>query len=369
MQLTDENKGAPLLARLAGLATHKSSDDRRLLLGELSELYFSAEKIPAKRESFLFAEIVNKIVNEVEVDVRASFSKDVCAQERLPVEIAKNLACQESAIAAPVLENSQVFSDDDLVEIAKTQSQDHLLAIARRETLSEAVTDTLIDRGEMPVLQTVSGNTGAQISEDGFDKLVAKAAVDEELQINLLQRVDMSSSAIVRLKSMVSEELRARLELSNFDVGKLKNVVEKAAQSIAEETQTARKDRLGVRVMIADVKEGKKNLDEAVCELTAAENPYDLGWLLAEMVNIPVEEAVQQIVRPDSVPISIIAKSADLGIDAFNRIMQLRAKQMGLSGSHIGGVLKTFEEMSPLEAQRSLRYVVAQGKLAADGSS
>ena len=51
-----------------------------------------------------------------------------------------------SAIAAPVLQESARLADDDLVEIAKTKGEQHLLAISGRWWLKEAVTDALLSR-------------------------------------------------------------------------------------------------------------------------------------------------------------------------------------------------------------------------------
>ena len=41
------------------------------------------------------------------------------------------------------------LTDNDLMATAATQSQQHLLAIAQRNALSEQVTDVLVERGEL----------------------------------------------------------------------------------------------------------------------------------------------------------------------------------------------------------------------------
>ena len=74
-------------------------------------------------------------------------------------------------VAGTVLVNSQQLSDDDLVENAKTKSQQHLLCIAQRLKLSEAVTDVLVDRGDNKVVRTVARNRGGNDKRQPFEEL------------------------------------------------------------------------------------------------------------------------------------------------------------------------------------------------------
>ena len=57
-------------------------------------------------------------------------------------------------------------------DIAKSKGQNHLLAISERASLSEAVTDVLVDRGDTHVHHALAKNSGARFSESGFAALV-----------------------------------------------------------------------------------------------------------------------------------------------------------------------------------------------------
>jgi uncharacterized protein (DUF2336 family) len=63
---------------------------------------------------------------------------------------------------------------------AETKSQGHLYAISQRATLSEAVTDVLVDRGEQCILRTVAANRGARFSNLGFRKLIERAFIGRQ---------------------------------------------------------------------------------------------------------------------------------------------------------------------------------------------
>ena len=64
----------------------------------------------------------------------------------------------EIAVAAPVLTGSRRLTTNDLVEIAQTKGQAHLLAISERSALEPAVTDILLDRGDRKVVAVVATN-------------------------------------------------------------------------------------------------------------------------------------------------------------------------------------------------------------------
>ena len=62
------------------------------------------------------------------------------------------------AVAGPVLQQSPRLAETDLVDIARTKSQAHLLAISGRTGIAEAVTDVLVRRGDREVVRSVADN-------------------------------------------------------------------------------------------------------------------------------------------------------------------------------------------------------------------
>ena len=67
------------------------------------------------------------------------------------------------------------LTENDLVEIAKSKSQEHLLAISGRASITEAVTDVLVERGNRQVAHRLAKNAGAHFSELGFASIVKGA--------------------------------------------------------------------------------------------------------------------------------------------------------------------------------------------------
>jgi len=90
-----------------------------------------------------------------------------------------------------VLTNSTRLTTRDLIEIAQTRGQDHLLAISGRTRIEADVTDVLLNRGNNAVKHTVAGNSGAELSETGFAALLKASEHDEKLAEKTGLRLDV----------------------------------------------------------------------------------------------------------------------------------------------------------------------------------
>jgi uncharacterized protein (DUF2336 family) len=71
-----------------------------------------------------------------------------------------------------VLAESARLTTADLVEIAKTKGQGHLLAISGRRELGETVTDILLKRDNREIVNIVKSNSTLSLSPSGHALLV-----------------------------------------------------------------------------------------------------------------------------------------------------------------------------------------------------
>ena len=119
-------------------------------------------------------------------------------------------------IAGPILEQSEVLTDEDLIEIARSMSQDHLHPIAGRHYVSESVSEILVDRGESRVLQPVAGNSGAQFSRLTLVSPLGKAGAGRRSCLDRRQPYRHSARAVLpvrrqgdRSRSQTDAEVRS----------------------------------------------------------------------------------------------------------------------------------------------------------------
>ncbi len=89
------------------------------------------------------------MTKQIEEQALIELSIRLAPQTKAPPNMLRSLAKHDSiSIAGPVLINSKLLTDGDLVEIVKSKSQARLTMIARRAELNEIVTDVLVDHGQ-----------------------------------------------------------------------------------------------------------------------------------------------------------------------------------------------------------------------------
>jgi uncharacterized protein (DUF2336 family) len=136
-----------------------------------------------------------------------------------PSNIIHKLASHsEIAVARPVLVSSPVITTERFVEIVKTKSQGHLLAVSERLHLETAITDALVELGNKYVLYSVAGNSGARFSDRGLAALVKASEGSDRIAEKVGLRRDLPATLFRSLLSKVKEEVRIRILAGKSDV-------------------------------------------------------------------------------------------------------------------------------------------------------
>jgi Uncharacterised protein conserved in bacteria (DUF2336) len=99
-----------------------------------------------------------------------------------------------------------------LVANACTKDQSHMLAIAKRESIDESVTDVLVTRGNQEVVNSVVTNGGARFSDFGFLHMIKRAEGDSILAEQLGLRKDIPRHVFQQLIAKASDDVKKRLE-------------------------------------------------------------------------------------------------------------------------------------------------------------
>ena len=139
----------------------------------------------------LFGDVLERLVKTIELralaDVSArialaEMSSQLASVKQAPRAVIRRLAeNDEIGVARPVLTESARLSNEDLVELAQTKGEQHLLAISGRWWLKEIVTDALLARHYPSVSRRLVNNPGARMSAAGFAVVLAPAETDPEL--------------------------------------------------------------------------------------------------------------------------------------------------------------------------------------------
>ncbi|RZJ43096.1 MAG: DUF2336 domain-containing protein [Brevundimonas sp.] len=164
------SESAPRADELLALARNNSPDARqRLLLGVMALCDASP---PDGQLSPILGEIFLFLARQAERDIRKALAARLAHADWAPTALVNVLALDEIEIAAPILASSPVLHDEDLLQILVEASLDHQIAVARRPHISGRIADAVIDRGVPAVLTALATNRTAQISGEGFRRLV-----------------------------------------------------------------------------------------------------------------------------------------------------------------------------------------------------
>ncbi|TDP49187.1 uncharacterized protein (DUF2336 family) [Zavarzinia compransoris] len=151
------------------------------------------------------------IARKAAVAVRAALSEAVKDADALPHDIAIKLASDVDHVALPVLEASNVLTDEDLVALVVEASPAGLAAMAGRPTVSAPLAEALIDRGDEGAVARLVGNPGAALSDDNLDHVVDHHGASPRVAEPLAGRSGLPARVAARLMAMVAEQLRQHL--------------------------------------------------------------------------------------------------------------------------------------------------------------
>jgi uncharacterized protein (DUF2336 family) len=159
-----------------------------------------------------FDQVLGRLVAAIDGKARAELGRRLAPVENAPTETVRRLALDEDvAVAGALLTQSARLTTGDLVAIAKTRSQAHLLAVAGRAQLGEFVTDALLAHGDRDVVHALACNADACLSEAAFSILLQRAEKDESLAEKVGLRLDIPLQLFRKLLLRATEAVRSRL--------------------------------------------------------------------------------------------------------------------------------------------------------------
>jgi uncharacterized protein (DUF2336 family) len=215
-----------LLPELEDALRHIAIDRHAEAVGRIAALFLAGASRYGADHVALFDRVLGRLIVTVEAKALADLARRLAPVRNAPPDIIRRLACNpDIAVAAPVLTRSVRLQDQDLIDVAMTTSQAHLLAISGRTSLNEAISDVLIDCGDRDVARNLVMNPGARFSESGFARLAARAAHDAILAGKLAQRSDVPAHVLSNLMVTADSAVQQRLLTQADKQGNIEHVL------------------------------------------------------------------------------------------------------------------------------------------------
>jgi uncharacterized protein (DUF2336 family) len=344
------------LIELIELAKEPSSHRRRDLLREVTDLFFGV-KFDSASQAADFDAILQKLTAKMEEAVRGELAEHFATSSDAPHGLMRMLALDMPAVARSVLERSNVLSEQDLVDVAKTRGQEHLRALSSRTDLSERVTDAIVETADDDTLGVLARNDSAMLSRASHEVLVDRAAQNSALQEAVVQRASLPADLLNEMYFMVEARLRATILARNGDMDPkaLEQALATSRKRLAAQTGVLPSDFDEAENFIRGLLARNALTPPVLVKLLRAGQRTHFVLALSESTDIDFNTARRVIERQDLDALAILCKAA-----GFDRTLFLTFTILLLSPKDAMGRAaeygQLYNELTKETATRTLRF-------------
>jgi uncharacterized protein (DUF2336 family) len=315
----------------------------------------------------LFDNVLERLIKTIEIRAIADVSARIALAEmsaqlapvsQAPLSVVRRLARHdEITVAGPVLTESARLSAEDLVEVAETKGEQHLLAIAGRWWLKEVVTDALLARRYPSVSRRIVNNPGARVSAGGFAIVVAQAESDPELAVETGIRVDLPPELRQQLLRNATEAVRSRL-LSRAPphiFEEIRSAIAAVSAGVNREMSKVR-DFTAARRFVALLNDNSE-LKEATLFGFAKQRQYEetvAALAVLSQSTIEVIRPLMQSLRDDGVLFP--CKVAGLSWETVSAVLESRFATGSMGPHELAKARSQFAKITTENARRLLRF-------------
>jgi uncharacterized protein (DUF2336 family) len=306
-------------------------------------------------EIWTFGEVIGRLANEIEVAARAQLARRLARFDQAPVNIIHKLAFDDAIeVAGPILRESRRLEPYALVANVCTKGQPHLLAISKRKSIEESVTDVLVTRGNQEVVSSVANNDGARLSDFGFLHMIQRAEGDSILAEQLGLRRDIPRHIFQQLIAKASDDVRKRLESERpAMVDQIKtSVVDVAGELQSKFGPVSRSYYVAKRVVTTQHRHG--NLNESSISAYARSHKLDEVTIgLSLLCSLPADVIERALLDKNRETLLILAKALDFSWETTMSLLFLGAKDHRITAKDLNDLESDFGRLN-VETSRSV---------------
>lgn len=347
-----------MLKELIELANGSTPEKRHQLVDHVTDLFITGADSYQTEEITLFNTLLENMLPVMEAEQKQKVSEQLAPIPSTSHNLAVSLAGEQIDIARPMLTESDVLQNEDILKLAKTMSQGHLLAISQRKHLESNVTDVLLERGEQPVKRSVAANKGAEISDWGSRILVKLAESDEQIRDSMMERADITEAELEKLINQMpdkqQEAVRA-LRKQNEDL--INELFQKASRAVTATKLERKATRIDAKVMLKDIRSGDMALGKAVTQMALSNNLFDICFLLAEVSGLEQKYVTNVMVRYDATGVAFLCKALGLTEAEYAALCKAKATHNKQPGTTVENWLADYQTLSDRDARRLLSFM------------
>lgn len=339
---------ASLLPELEDVVRHCSAEKRAETLRRITTLFLEGAPSFKPEHIALFDDVIGCLIEEIEAKALAELARRIAPVPNAPAGVVSTLARNDDiAVAGPVLEQARL-SDPDLMYIAETKSQAHLLAMSTRLGISEALADILVNCGDGEVARSIANNRHAQLSDRAFVKLVKRAEQDGLLAEKVGMRTAIPPRLFRQLLIQASEVVQKRL------LAKAKPETQVEIRHVLAQATTAKaapRNYASALAAVGAMHKQRKLGETDIAEFARTRKYEETIAALATLCAVPVEVVDRLMNGERAEPVLILARAAGFGWTTVKAVLNARPGAKPSPQTR-----ENFERLTATTAQRVVRF-------------
>ncbi|MBB4210735.1 uncharacterized protein (DUF2336 family) [Rhodothalassium salexigens DSM 2132] len=315
---------------LLALARSRTAEGRHRLVENITDLFLSPEYRLSDHERALISDILIKLVDSIELDLRRELSVALAHSDVEMTELARRLANDDITVAWPLLQRTRLLQDVDLIEIIRFRTEEHRVAIAKGDGVTEPVSEALVAYGGIDALEALVNNPKAAISRSAMAHLVAEARRYDSFHEPLVSRHDLPTDLAYRLYWSVSAALRRHI-LEQFDIDEA--TVDEALRRANQAAEVARAEANGAQVtaerLVRRLAEaGDLTIDFLLNTLRNGHMPVFVAGM-AFLVGVDQPTVWRVVTDKGGESLAILARAVDMTREQFTAMALLTTSSRG----------------------------------------
>jgi uncharacterized protein (DUF2336 family) len=327
-------------------------------LTRITDLFLAGSGFHSTEQAELFDGVFKELVAVIELKTRVKLACHIATDPDAPAALVRAFGFDdEIAVAAPVLSQSTALSESDLVLSASTQSQGHLYAIARRQTIAEVITEILIERGEPGVVHAVARNAGARISDHSFRDLVVRSGSDSQLALHVGSRRDIPRHHFVKLLETASASACSKIVAANPGFADaVQGAVTEVVDEMNLEIRKSSSDHAKARTRVRRLKDWNELGEKKVHTAARAQDFEQVVLALSTLARCSIEATERAVLNENSGAVQVVARAAGCSWATVKALLLMKAADRKMSKTDLDRARENFERLQTETAKRVLEF-------------
>lgn len=208
----------------------------------------------SSNEKVMAADILVDLIKQAESDIRRTLSERLAPRDDIHPNLLHYLAYDDINVAEPILLNSPLLSNMDLIYIIQSKSKDHWKTIAARNDISGNVVNNLIKKKDEGTIIGLLKNESIVLEEGVLEEIKTIAVTAPDVAETFVNYKTLPRKMAVDIYWYVSTILRQSIE-KNFDVKEqeVSKALEECVQDFCDTMLQA--DNISPSVLMTEVAE------------------------------------------------------------------------------------------------------------------